>query len=424
MIRNTKYLKVFYLIPFVIVMMLWTLQGCSGRKSIPVVDKDSTLVFPAKKADDIAARITMCRKLNKKTGEPVDAGIVFSIGEKEMVRAYIQLENQSFHIDKDLMFHLEWIGPDKSCFYMKRIDLLPGDTADFLYSSISVAPGTREPGPYQLKLYYFRELIGVKDFTLVTDSIMVHAMADSIKSDLSLHRIAGKKSLKQAKPDTVFETGEKAKLRAVFDIKNNGLNSNQAQTFFFEWVNPEGESFYKKQVDLLPDDTAQSISSSVSLSPESRQFGKYAVRVFLSDYLLNEKSFELIPENKAPKPELGHIDVSIMLGKSIDKKTRVLKGMDSVFVIGDKARIFAVAELTKVPAERDQNLEFVFDWTDKDGKSFFKKQVDLLPGDTLKTISSSVSITPDKRQAGDYQVKLFLFDDLLGIKKFRLNPEK
>lgn len=550
MIRKKENITIFYLIAILAGIVVMGLPGCSGRKKIPVFDQDSTLVYPAKKADDISARITLCRKFNKKTGKPVDAGAVFSIGEKEMVRAYIELQNKSLHADKDLMFHLEWIGPDKSCFYMKRIDLLPGDTADFLYSSVSVAPGTREPGAYQLKLYYFRQLIGVKEFMLVSDSVVKHSLAGNIASGVRLYRITGKKSAGQPQSDTVFETGEKAKLRAVFDIKNNGLTSSQAQTFLFEWVDAEGQSFYRKQVDLLPGDTAQSISSAISLSTESRQPGKYAIRIFLSDYLLNEQTFELIAEKKAPKPELGHVDVRIMLGTSLDKKTGVLKnqdtifaigekakifalaeiknrssvvketveflfewvdskgksfyskqidfgpsdeasflssgisippstrvpgnysvrlyvfdeliaekkfqlknevksnapkvsnvsaslalcknydnktgekaGEDSVFIIKDKARIFAVAELIKRPAESDQNIEFVFDWIDPEGKSFFRKQVDLMPGDTLKTISSSVSITPDKRQPGNYQVKLYLFDQLLSEGKFLLKPE-
>ena len=128
---------------------------------------DSTIVYPAKDSNDISARITFSRYFGQKTGRQWGITSVFPIKEDENVYAVVELENRLKKLDRDLMFHLDWIGPDgqvgvperdRSC---RRV-ILPVP----LMSSVSSSPGIRQPGNYSLRIYLFRELIAEKYFEL------------------------------------------------------------------------------------------------------------------------------------------------------------------------------------------------------------------------------------------------------------------
>ena len=51
--------------------------------------------------------------------------------------------------------------------------------------------------------------------------------------------------------------------------------------FHVDWLDSAGNSFYKKRIDISPADSITSITSSISISPQKRQTGKYSVRVYL-----------------------------------------------------------------------------------------------------------------------------------------------
>jgi hypothetical protein len=63
---------------------------------------------------------------------------------------------------------------------------------------------------------------------------------------------------------------------------------------------------------------------------------------------------------------------------------------------------------------------FHIEWIDPDGKTIYRKRVDLLPGDSSSTLYSSISVTPEKREPGNYLVRLFLFRELIAEKNFEL----
>jgi hypothetical protein len=140
--------------------------GCSSRVETPVADADSTLVYAPKQADGVTATITLCRKVGSKTGKRFGVGRVFTLGEKAKVRALIDLENPFALGERDLMFHLVWLGPNDREFYTKRIDYTPSDSSATLKSTISIPPDRRDPGDYALQVYLFRELIAEKRFRL------------------------------------------------------------------------------------------------------------------------------------------------------------------------------------------------------------------------------------------------------------------
>jgi hypothetical protein len=131
-----------------------------------VAAADSTLVYAGKEPGAPTATITLCRRISKKTGKLIGAGQVFTIKEKAKVRALVEIENPEGLGERELMFHLVWLGPGGKSFHKKRIDYAPNDSLATLKSSVSIYPGKREPGSYTLQVYLFRELIAEKRFEL------------------------------------------------------------------------------------------------------------------------------------------------------------------------------------------------------------------------------------------------------------------
>lgn len=159
-------IKLIALTTSLIALLLLVAPGCSSRIETPVTGEDSTITYPPKKTDGISAKITLCRKVSKKTGNRIGEGTLFSIKEKEWVRAFVDIEHRFNDDKRELMFHLDWNDANGRSFYLKRIDLSPDDSSSTIKSSISISPGKRKPGKYTLRVYLFRELIAEKEFEL------------------------------------------------------------------------------------------------------------------------------------------------------------------------------------------------------------------------------------------------------------------
>jgi hypothetical protein len=114
----------------------------------------------------ISANITLYRKTSKKTGGLIGEGTTFTIKNKENVRAIIELENRYAYGEQELIFNIDWVDADGVSFYDKSINLFPNDSTTTLNSSISIAPGKREPGDYILRVSLFDKVIAEQKFEL------------------------------------------------------------------------------------------------------------------------------------------------------------------------------------------------------------------------------------------------------------------
>jgi hypothetical protein len=265
--------------------------ACSERASGPVISADSTIVFPSIKPDGISATITLSRNLNQKTGRQSAIATIFPLKENENVYAVIELANRLINLDRDLMFHIDWIGPDGKSFYLKRTDLSPGDSTISLVSSISVSPDKRMPGKYLLRIYLFRELIAEKHFELRDESEV-----EKVQASIIFFKSVDKETGEMKGIDTVFEIKKKGILKAQVDLTNLNVYRDAELPVRLEWIGTDGQSFYKKQINLLPGDTSSAINSSISITPDKRQPGEYLLRIYLFDEMIAEKKFELLSE--------------------------------------------------------------------------------------------------------------------------------
>jgi hypothetical protein len=288
-----KKLQLFTITVFFITFILLEGIGCSSRIEKPVITADSTITYPAKKADGISAKITLCKKVSSKTGKRIGEGTVFTIRDNENVFAFADLENRFLHNDLDQMFHIDWIDPAGRSFYLKRIDLLRGDSSSTITSSISISPDKRQPGEYLMRIYLFRELIAERKFELREETRITPIEVEGIRANIIFCSAVSKKSGKRIGVDTVFTIKEKGKIHAFIDLANRDAYGDRELNFRLDWIGPDGKSFYGKEVNLSPADSSSTINSSISILPGKRQPGKYLLQVYLFEELIAEKKFEL-----------------------------------------------------------------------------------------------------------------------------------
>lgn len=254
--------------------------------------RDSTIVYPAKDSNDITAGITFSRFSSQKTGWYRGLTSVFPIKEDENVYAVVELDNWNWltHVNRDLMFHLDWIRPDGQSIYRKEFILPAGDFIVAMESSISSSPGNRQPGRYSMRVYLFRELIAEKHFEFRNEFDI-----EKVKADIVFFKNIDKETGEMKGINTVFEIKKKAILRAKIDLSNTDIYKDAELPFRLEWTGPDGKEFYSKKIDVLQTDTVSVINSSISITPDKRGPGEYFLRVYLFDDVVGEGRFVLVP---------------------------------------------------------------------------------------------------------------------------------
>jgi uncharacterized protein YcfL len=395
-------------------------SGCSSRSESPVTLADSTVTYPAKNADGIQAKITLCKNISKKTGKLIGEGTLFTIRENESVRAIVELENIFRSSKQELMFHLDWIDENGRSVFLKRVDLSPDDSILTLNSSFSISPEKRQPGEYNFRVYLFRELIAEKKFQLRPEYQYNHSDLNKILKKLTLCKSIDKITGEIIGEDSVFIIKEKARVRGVAEFQNLEVFGDRELKFFFDWVDSSGTSFSRKEVDFTPNDSSSTISNFIPISPDVHQPGKFLLRFYLFDDLITEKKFELRNEPKITITRAKGVKANIEFCKSINKKTGERKDVNTVFTIGEKEKVYAFVEIEKKDFSEDQTLKFRVDWIGPNGKSFYKKQIDLQPDDSSLTVNSSISISPETRKPGKYIFRIYLVNDLVAEKEFEL----
>ena len=257
--------------------------------------------------------------------------------------------------------------------------------------------------------------------TTSEDSTIVYLpkQPNGVNANIMLCRKIGSKTGKRIGEGTVFTIMDNAKVHAFFDLENRKNFMGKGMMFHVEWIGPNGKSFYRKRIDLLPDDSSSTNNSSISITPEKRQSGNYIVRFFLFRELIAEKKFELHDEVIITGKEFD-ITANIILYRKLGKKTEKMIGAGTVFNIKKNEKVRAIINLENRDDYLNNELKFKVEWIGPDSNSFYRKEIDLSPDDSSSTIQSSISITPKKRQPGNYIFRIYLYKTLLAEKKFEL----
>jgi hypothetical protein len=91
----------------------------------------------------------------------------------------------------------------------------------------------------------------------------------------------------------LFTAGEKAKVYAFVDLKNQFALGDRPLELHLVWIGPDDESFFTKRVDYVPSDSTTTLRSRITIAPERRDPGRYLLRVYLFRELIAERAFEV-----------------------------------------------------------------------------------------------------------------------------------
>ena len=408
------------------ILLPFFLAACSDRVETPSEGENSTTVYHSKSANGIEASIIFCEKIKSQSNEPINEKNVFSLNNDSKVYSIVMLNKREINTDKDLMFHIDWLDSTGNSFFKKRIDLAKEDSSSRLMSLINISPDKREPGNYSLRVYLFRELIAEKNFKLVNailepSAVVKNELIENIKTNIILCKGISKKTKKIFGVGNKFDIKDKARVLAIIKIENKD-SSNRPLKLYTDWLGPDGSSFYKKEINMKPSEV--SFSSSISTSSEKRQPGKYSLRIYLFEKLIGEKNFELVKAEKkekiVSKPKSENLMARIIFCEKINKKTGIPINPDSIFTLMDKRKLRAVIYVEKLDTTINIQKNFLIKWIGPDNKSFYNKKVKLSAKDSTLKTSSSISLSPQKRQPGNYLLRVYYSKELIGEKKFLL----
>lgn len=93
---------------------------------------------------------------------------VFTLREHGWLRAGIRLNLPAGLKNGICDFVISWSGPDGEPFFTKEFAVKTGKSRVVLQSSISIPPGKRDPGKYNISLLLQDELLAKKQFSLVS----------------------------------------------------------------------------------------------------------------------------------------------------------------------------------------------------------------------------------------------------------------
>jgi len=397
------------------------LYACSSRLDPVMNEEEGSVSYSAKESSGINISVILHKGINEASGNPISVK-TFMTGAKSKVYASIKLLNRKFHPGEDMMLHIDWIDPDGNSFFMKRTDILSGDTTSELKSAISVQPGKRDTGQYKLRVYLFRELVAENNFSLVSynpDSAAVFSNGP-VSADVFLGSRYNRKNVMPGDTGSVFEQKNKAKVYAGIRLRNRDALKGKVIEGEIDWCD-EDRPFYRKSIFFSQHDTLKETGSAVSTDIKSRKPGSYSVKVYLYNNLVAEKLFRLVPE-KEEKISVGKIkgiDADVVLCSKFGKKTKKAFGISDWFTIKDKAVVHAVLSLVDTRVKPAGKPEIRMEWVGPDKKSFYRKRFNLESKNITAVLSNSISLS-NKRKPGKYSCRVYYSSTLICEKGFEL----
>jgi hypothetical protein len=121
-----------------------------------------------------------------------------------------------------------------------------------------------------------------------------------------------------------------------------------------------------------------------------------------------------------PSKSENGIYATITFSNKLSKKTGKPIKADTLFALDDKAKLYATIDLVNYKSVYQKPLMLHVDWLDSTGNSFYKKRTDFTPSDSTTSFTSSISISPQKKKAGKYLLRVYLFRELISEKYFHL----
>jgi len=250
----------------------------------------------------------------------------------------------------------------------------------------------------------------LKDGNKVVDSISFCRKVDRENGEL----------IGEGEKFTIMDEG---RVQAIASLSDYILNKETLSMFHFDWISASGYTTYLRRMDFTPADSLDYIRSSISITPDVRTPGEYKLRIYYFRELIAEKKFELLPVFDPSLFNLETLAENLVVCNKNDKKTGKPIGVNTEFHQTKKGSVRTSFKIDlDFSIDQPEHL-YRFDWfKEGDSVAFYRKRVDVHSKDSLSYISSSLSISPEKREVGEYVVVLNLFGKPIAQKEFTLLP--
>jgi hypothetical protein len=248
--------------------------GCMTRSGTPVWGADSTLVYPSKMATDVNATI----RFQLKESAARDA---VRKADKDRRREISKLRRQ-----RDNILALEEERDRKA-----KADAKRKASAEKKAKGKKKKKNAVDPVPNAVESMALRPNPAMRDSLASLEArLAVLAAEDSVSALIpwKLKREDG-----SAGEEHSFEIEEGARVQATVRFENVYARGKRPLMIHFVWTNPAQKRVFKRMVEYTPNDSTQSLTSSLSITPTKRSAGHYSLQVFLFREQIAEKSFEL-----------------------------------------------------------------------------------------------------------------------------------
>jgi hypothetical protein len=268
--------------------LLLSSSGCTTRSEAPVWGPDSTLVYPSKLGSDVNASIAF----QLKDSAARDAA---KRRDRERGREISRLRREREGLlaleERWARERMERAEAERKA-EAKKAAQKKGKKGKKSTSSGTTSPADQTPGGAARETRPGAPLApAVRDSVAAIDARLAVLMAEDSAAGIApwkLKRPDGKPA-----EERVFDIEEGARVQATIRLENVYARGKRPLMVHFVWLNAERKRVFKRMVEYSPNDSTQTLTSSMSLTPTKRSAGHYSLQVFLFREQIAEKWFDL-----------------------------------------------------------------------------------------------------------------------------------
>lgn len=255
--------------------------GCMTRSGAPTYGIDSTLVYPSRLANDVNASITFQlkdsalrdaeRKRDKERAREI------SRVKRDRSKLLATIEKEANRLEK--------AEAKRKAQEARKAGKAKGKKGKKSSSVAETRPSTPASSRPVLPK---RPDPALRDSLAVIEARLAALSAEDSVASLAPWKI--KREDGRPADERIVDLEEGARVQASIRLENVYARGKRPLMFHFVWLNPERKRVFKRMVEYTPNDSTQTLSSSLTISPAKRSSGTYAVQVFLFREEIAEKT--------------------------------------------------------------------------------------------------------------------------------------
>jgi len=278
------YLPAFALLLFIGLVLGST--GCMTRSETPVWGPDSTLVYPSKLKNDLNTSVTFqmkdsaMRDAAKRRDRERGREIIRLQRERENLLALEAEREQRLQADAKRKAEAQKKAGSKRGKKAKKGSRGGGDAlAEPKPSAAGTANLRIAPDP------------AIRDSLASIAVQLATLMAEDSAAALAPWKVRGTDG--RLVEERVFDIEEGARVQATVRLDNVYARGKRPLMIHFVWLNPERKRVFKRMLEYVPNDSTQTLTSSLTISPTKRSAGTYSLQIFLFREQIAEKTLRL-----------------------------------------------------------------------------------------------------------------------------------